>query len=153
MELNIDKKPSFRIAGLSYQIKKRTEADALRKEFFNSYKDRGLEEFGAFYGLMAYNAIANAYDYFLGFEIADQEVIDDLGFEVREIAESLYYMPIVEGIDLESSYQYVYEKFFPNKKYFHGLGPDIEFYQYDEGKDEIGKAELYICLMENPHIE
>ena len=151
MELNIDKKPGFKVAGLSYKLEQRSEAEAIRKDYCDKYCDRGLREFGAFTGLMTYNALEDSYEYFLGFEISDQEVIDDLDFEVREVEEALYYEAIVEGLDLESSYEYVYEKFFPNKKYFHGLGPDIEFYQFDETNNEIGKAELYICVMENPH--
>ena len=152
MESNIDKKPGFKLAGLFYKIDKRDKAAAIRKDFCDKYWEKGLRDFGAFTGLMTYNALDNSYEYFLGFEISDESVIDDLDFEIRQVDEALYYEALVDGLDLESSYKYVYEKFFPNKKYFHGLGPDVEFYQFDEANNEIGKAELYICLRENPHV-
>lgn len=153
MNTNIDKKPGFKIAGLAYTLNERAEAEAVRNEFFYNYKDRGLEDFGAFFGLMEYNALEAQYNYFLGFELSDQEIIDDLGFEVREVAESLYLEIDLDDKSLDEAYDYTYEKFFPNKRYFHGLGPDVEFYQYNESDNEIGHVELYICLKINPHAE
>ena len=153
MNTNIDKKPGFKIAGLAYTLNDRNESKAIRDKFLNEYKNKGIEDFGSFYGLMEFNALEQNYNYFLGFELADKEVIDDLDFNLREIPESYYLELDIEDENLGEAYDYTYQKFFPNKKYFHGLGPDVEFYQYDQKDEKIGNVCLYICLKLNPHIE
>lgn len=151
MQVNVDKKQAFKIAGKPYKLSDRAEAVEYKKEFYENYRERVLEDLGAFYGLMTYNALDQSYDYFLGFELNDQEIIDELELEIREVDESYYLEVPIENEDLEEGYRYTYQEFFPNKKYFHGIGPDVEFYQYDENKNEIGNVELYICLKLNPN--
>lgn len=151
MQINIDKKPGFKISGKSFTINNREESEKLREEFLEDFKEKGLEEFGAMFALMEYDAINQDYKYFLGFETSDEDFINENNLEVREVEESLYLEVPVENSDLESGYKYTYEEFFPNKKYFHNIGPDIEFYQYDQENEKIGNVELYIALKENPH--
>ncbi len=153
MDTNIDKKSAIKLKGKSYKIKNRDEALAIRNEFIKTYIDSKLVDLESFCGLMQYNAMDDSYTYFLGFEIADNEILDDLDFIDREIDQSLYLEIFLnEEESLEDAYKYVYEEFFPNKKYFHNLSSDVEFYQYDMENKRIGNSELYISLMKNPHI-
>lgn len=152
MQVNIDTKQALRLAGKAFKLTDKSEAGPIRDDFLKTYQYDLLDELEAAYGLLQYNAIDQSYDYFLGFELADETIIADKGFEIREIDPSLYLELPVEGMDgLAEAYHYTYEEFFPNKKYFHGLGPDVEFYQYDSKQKAIGNVELYICLKKNPH--
>lgn len=153
MDTNIDQKSALKLKGKSYKIKNRDEALAIRNEFIKTYIDSKLVDLESFCGLMQYNAIDDSYTYFLGFEIADNEILDDLDFIDRQIDQSLYLEIFLnEKESLEDAYKYVYEEFFPNKKYFHNLSSDVEFYQYDMENKRIGNYELFISLMKNPHI-
>lgn len=153
MDTNIDQKSALKLKGKSYKIKNRDEALAIRNEFIKTYIDSKLVDLESFCGLMQYNAMDDSYTYFLGFEIADNEILDDLDFIDRQIDQSLYLEIFLnEEESLEDAYKYVYEEFFPNKKYFHNLSSDVEYYQYDMENKRIGNAELYISLMKNPHI-
>ncbi len=151
MQVEIDKKPALKIAGRAFEINNRKDARDIRQRFFEEYEDRCLKDLGAGYGLMEYDALHQIYKYFIGFEISDQDLIDELGFDIKEIAESLYLEIPIDGFDLEEGYSYTYEEFFPNKKYFHNIGPDVEYFQYDDSENEIGNVSLNISLMENPH--
>lgn len=151
MQVKVDKKLAFKIAGKSFKIDSREDAGEIRDDFLKTYRDI-LKEHGAAFGLMEYNALDQDYNYFIGFEISDKETIDKNKFLVYEIPEASYLEVPVEGEDgLKEGYRYTYEEYFPNKKYFHGLGADIEFYQYDETTDNIGNVKLFILLRENPN--
>ncbi|WP_099321186.1 GyrI-like domain-containing protein [Anaerococcus sp. Marseille-P3625] len=153
MDTNIDKKSAIKLKGKSFKIKNRDEALAIRNDFVKSYIDSKLVDLESFCGLMQYDAMDDSYTYFLGFEIADNEILDDLDFIDRQIDQSLYLEIFLnEEESLEDAYRYAYEEFFPNKKYFHNLSSDVEFYQYDMENKRIGNSELYISLMKNPHI-
>ena len=151
MQVNVDKKLGFKIAGKAFKIDKREDANLIRDSFLNEHKEI-LKEHGAAFGLMEYNALDQNYNYFIGFEVSDRETIEKNNFLVYEIPGSYYLEVAVEGLDgLKDAYSYTYKEYFPNKKYFHGLGPDIEFYQYDESTDSIGNVKLFILLRENPN--
>lgn len=151
MQVNVDKKLGFKIAGKAFKIDKREDAHQIRDSFLNEYRQI-LKEHGAAFGLMEYNALDQNYNYFIGFEVSDRETIEKNNFLVYEIPGSYYLEVAVEGLDgLNDAYSYTYEEYFPNKKYFHGLGADIEFYQYDESTDSIGNVKLFILLRENPN--
>ena len=151
MQVNVDRKLAFKIAGKGFTIKNREDVSEIRLSFLKEYKNI-LKEHGAAYGLMEYNALEQNYNYFIGFEIADKDTINQNDFIVYEVEESDYLEVPVESLDgLKEGYIYTYKEYFPNKKYFHGLGPDIEFYQYDQDNDSIASAKLFICLRENPH--
>lgn len=151
MQVNVDKKLGFKIAGKSFKIDKREDAHQIGDSFLNEYRQI-LKEHGAAFGLMEYNALDQNYNYFIGFEVSDRETIEKNNFLVYEIPGSYYLEVAVEGLDgLKDAYSYTYEEYFPNKKYFHGLGADIEFYQYDESTDSIGNVKLFILLRENPN--
>lgn len=150
MQVNVEKKQALKIAGRSFNIKNRSDAKPIRDEFLNKYKPI-LKELGAAFGFLEYNAIDNSYGYFIGFELSDDDIISENRFRTYEVEESLYIELPVEGQNLEEAYRYTYEDYFPNKKYFHGLGPDIEFYQFDSKEDKLGNIKLFICIKENPH--
>lgn len=150
MQVNVEKKQALKIAGRSFNIKNRSDAKPIRDEFLNKYKPI-LKELGAASGFLEYNAIDNSYGYFIGFELSDEDIISENRFRTYEVEESLYLELPVEGQNLEEAYRYTYEDYFPNKKYFHGLGPDIEFYQFDSKEDKLGNIKLFICIKENPH--
>lgn len=149
MQVNIYNKENFKIKGKSFVIKNRNEAKEIRQEFFKKY-EQVLKDIGSAYGLMEYNALEQNYNYFLGFKASDKNLPDEDEFISYDIAKAPYLEVEVNGEDgLDEGYDYVYHEFFPNKKYFHGLGPDIEFYKYDQSN--ISDVKLYICLKENPH--
>ena len=150
MNTIIDKRNSLKIAGRSFTIKDREDAKPIRDEFLNKYKSL-LEDLGSAYGLIEYNAIDKSYSYFLGFELSDLAIIEENGFRTYELGEDVYLEVPVEDANLKEAYRYTYKDFFPNKKYFHGLGPDIEFYQYDLENDQLGNFKLFILLKENLH--
>lgn len=151
MQVNVDKKLDFKIAGQSFTIKSREDAEDIKKEFLKEYEEL-IKSFGSAFGLMEYNAIDQNYNYFIGFEICDPDLIENNNFIINEIPESTYLeVPVDTDGGIKEAYRYTYEDYFPNKKYFHGLGPDIEFYQYDEENNSIGNTKLFICLRENPH--
>mgnify|MGYP000115115591 CR=1 FL=1 len=150
MQVNVDKKQALKIAVRSFEICKRNEAKPIRDEFLSKYKNI-LKELGSAFGLLEYNAIDKSYIYSVGFELSDDNLIKENRFRTYELDESIYLEVGVDGENLEEAYDYVYKEYFPNKKYFHGLGPDIEFYQYDIKEDKIGNMKLFICLKENPH--
>lgn len=151
MQVNVDKKLAFKIAGQSFTLRDRSEANDIRSSFLKDYKDI-LKEHGSAFALMEYNALEQNYNYFIGFEIADKDIIKENNFISYDVGESEYLEVPVENVEgLKEGYRYTYEDYFPNKKYFHGLGPDIEFYQYDETSDDIANVKLFICLRKNPH--
>ena len=152
MQVNIDKKPGFRLAGKEYNLENANDAKNVRENFLKEFKDYDVKSLGSFCGLRQYNALDGTYKYFLGFEISDPDFIKEKNLDLVEIEESLYLEVPVDGEDgLSEGYRYTYEEFFPNKKYFHGLSPDIEFYQYDNQSKKIADVNLYISLMANPH--
>lgn len=152
MQVNVDKKPGFRLAGREYKLNNANDAKDVRKNFLEEFKDYDIKELGSFCGLKQYNALDGTYKYFLGFEISDPDFISEKNLDLVEIEESLYLEVPVDGEEgLSEGYRYTYEDFFPNKKYYHALGPDIEFFQYDDECKKIGNVELYISLMENPN--
>lgn len=152
MQINIDNQPGIRLAGRAYKLENGSDAKEVRRKFLEEFKDLDLKDLGSFCGLRQYNALDGTFDYFLGFEISDPDFIKEWSLEIYEIEESLYLEVPVDGEDgIEEGYKYTYEEFFPNKKYFHSLDPDLEFFQYDGKKREIGNVSLYISLMENIH--
>ena len=154
MQVNIDKKAGFRVAGKAYTLDSKDQAKNIRKEFLEEFTSDDLKDLGSFCALRLYNAKDDNYNYFLGFEIADNDFIENHDLEIKEVEESLYLEVPVEGEGgLDKAYEYTYEEFFPNKKYFHSLGPDIEFYQYDHKKKAVGNVSLFIAVMKNPHID
>lgn len=151
MEVNIDQELAFKIAGKDYIIKDLIQAQNIRDEFIGEFKDI-LREHGACYGFLEYNALEQNYKYILGFELSDDCIIKNNGFTTYKLDKNPYLEVNIEDKDLEAGYKYVYKSFFPNKKYFHGLGPDVEFFQYDRQNDDIGQIKLFIALKENPNV-
>lgn len=151
MEVNIDQELAFKIAGKDYIIKDRSRAQNIRDEFIGEFKDI-LREHGACYGFLEYNALEQNYKYILGFELSDDCIIKNNNFTTYKLKKNPYLEVNIEDKDLENGYKYAYESFFPNKKYFHGLGPDVEFFQYDRQNDDIGQIKLFIALKENPNV-
>ena len=152
MQTNIDIMPQLRLAGKEYKLDDVSCAKEVRRKFLERFTDVDLKDLGSFCGLRQYNALDGTYKYFLGFEISDSDFIRQRDLDIFEIEETLYLeIPIDDEDSLEEGYKYAYEDFFPNKKYFHSLNPDLEFFQYDYEKKEIGNVSLYISLMENVH--
>ena len=148
MQVKVDKKLAFKIAGQSFTIKSREQAKDIRDKFLEENKDI-LKDQDTFFGLMEYNALDQNYKYFLGFKIKDKSLFDKNKFISYEVPEGEYLEVPVDSEDgLKEGYRYTYEEYFPNKKYFHGIGPDIEAYKYDNG---IKDVKLFISLKENPH--
>lgn len=150
MRVNVVKKQALKIAVRSFELENRNEAKAIRDEFLSKYK-KLLREVGSAFALMEYNAIDQSYIYSIGFKLSDNSLVKESGFRIYELDESTYLEVDVSGENLEEAYNYVYKEYFPNKRYFHGLGADIEFYQYNSDEDKIANIKLFICLKENPN--
>lgn len=153
MQITVNNQPGLRLAGKTYKLEDIGQAGKIRKKFLDEFNDVDLGELGSFCGLRKYNALDGTYDYFLGFETSDKDFIKQRSLEIYETDESLYLeVPVGSEDLLEEGYRYTYEEFFPNKKYFHSLGPDVEFFQYDNQKKAIANVGLYISLMENINV-
>ena len=138
MQVKVDKKLAFKIVGKTYTLESREQAKDIRDKFLEENKEI-LKDQDTLFGLMEYNALDQNY----------KDLTDKNDFISYEVPEGEYLEVPVDSEDgLKEGYRYTYEDYFPNKKYFHGIGPDVEAYKYDNG---IKDVKLFISLKENPH--
>lgn len=141
MEIKIEKKPSFKVAGVSI-------ANATFKANFEGvwkslFQKSSVDELlsigdGISYGVCYEHRQDKeefSYSYMAGFSVSDVQKAENLGLEILEIPKAEYAVIKLKGSIPQSIHQgwkYVMEEFLPENNYKHSGTPDFEVYYSGE---------------------
>ena len=152
MEVKIEKKQSFKIAGLKRKISDNRECPKLWVELFEKVSPEFLESIGTgeCYGC-CYNAKTQKdFIYMAAYDVKEEEKALKVGLEIVEISEAEYAVVKIKGAIPESihnGWKYIVGTFFPENGYEHSGSPDFEYYYEGDMESNDYEMELWVPIV------
>ena len=152
MEVKIERKQSFKIAGLKKKITDNKECPELWVELFKKVSPEFLESIGTggCYGY-CYNAKTQTdFTYMAAYDVREEEKAVKAGLEIVEIPEEEYAVVKIKGAIPESihnGWKYIVGTFFPENGYKHSGSPDFEYYYEGDMKSNDYEMELWVPIV------
>lgn len=151
MNIRIEKKPAFKMAGLVIQATQESNFPQLWQDLYevashDTFATFGRgQSFGACYEMNS----SNSFKYMAGYDITDEKSAEKLGLELLTVPEAEYVVLEIVGAvpqSIHSGWRYVLEKFFPENGYKHAGTPDFEAYFDGDMTSPNYKMELWIPI-------
>lgn len=152
MNISIQRKRSFKVAGIKSTNIDTSECSNLWEKFYSEFRHDELAHLGngQMYGMCYDVKDCNNINYMVCYDVKDVEVAKKMGLEIVEIEESEYAILSLEGKIPESihnGWKYAMEVFFPQNGYMHSGTPDFEVYGEGNMDEENYKMELWIPIV------
>ena len=133
MDISIQKKPSFSVAGIKKESIDSSQCPAAWEELFAHAPIENLISMGngQSYGICFDMQDSNAINYLAGFDVIDKAAAQKLNLAIMDIPENEYAVVKLKGAIPKSildGWKYLMEVFFPENGYQHSGAPDFEVY-------------------------
>lgn len=152
MNITIQKKDAFVVAGLDEQSIDSSVCPQVWKKLYNMYSHDELAKLGDGKSVGVCHDIdePNTLNYLAGYVIKDSMAAKDMGLDILEVQAAEY--AIVELMGkvpecIHEGWKYVMEVFFPEQGYVHSGSPDFEYYYEGDMQSDNYKMELWIPIV------
>lgn len=152
MEIRIEKKKSFSIAGLCIQSNQTTDFPKVWNDLFGKASHDELITMGngQSYGLCYEVKDCNSFNYMAGYDCTDEQKAETFGLSVMHIPEAEYAVVQLKGPVpdcIHQGWKYVMDTFFPEQGYRHAGTPDFEVYKEGDMYDKNYNMELWVPII------
>ncbi|ACV50855.1 transcriptional regulator, AraC family [Lancefieldella parvula DSM 20469] len=152
MEVKIQRKPGFKIAGISAQEIETSLCNGVWKKLFSKCSFEELSKIGngQSFGMCYDVENINSINYLAGFDVTDVDRAQKYGLEIVDIPEAEYAVVKLHGpipTCIHDGWKYVMEVFFPEHGYVHAGTPDFEVYSEGDMNDSAYEMELWIPVV------
>ncbi|MDO5088540.1 MAG: AraC family transcriptional regulator [Leptotrichiaceae bacterium] len=159
MEIKIEKKDAFKVAGLKAEgrgedIFQKTWIELFRKVNFDTLEKLGNgQSYGVCYGFennIERECNENVFEYMAGYDVKNTEKAVGLGLEIIEVPEAEYVVVKLKGPVpdcIHEGWKYVTGVFFPEQGYRHGGTPDFEVYSEGNMENSDYEMELWVPVI------
>ncbi|WP_373778308.1 GyrI-like domain-containing protein [Glaesserella sp.] len=151
MNIRIETKPAFKVAGLMVQATPQTDFFKLWQQLYEmgsheTFAEMGSgQSFGACYEMSSHGS----FKYLAGYDICDENKARSFGLEILSVPESEYVVVELIGAapqSIQAGWKYILEKFFPEHGYKHAGTPDFEAYFEGDVCSSDYKMELWVPI-------
>lgn len=151
MEVRIERKDGFRLAGLKRDQVDQTQCPLIWNELMDKYDFSQLIALGSgqSYGMCLSEGISDRFDYMAAFDVKDLARAKELGLDVFEVAPAEYAIVAIKGAipgSIHQGWKYILEVFFPEHGYRHSGAPDFEVYSEGDMTQADYKMELWVPI-------
>ncbi|MEL3906575.1 MAG: AraC family transcriptional regulator [Treponema sp.] len=152
MEITIEKKKAFSIAGLCIQSEHTTDFPKVWDNLFTkaAYDELAAMGSGQSYGMCYDVNDCNSFHYMAGYDCTDEQKAATLGLSVMHIPEAEYAVVQLKGSVpdcIHQGWKYVMDTFFPEQGYRHAGSPDFEVYREGDMHSEQYTMELWVPVI------
>lgn len=152
MNVIIQKKPAFVVAGIMEQNITSEKCQSVWQKLFTNYEYSDLEKLGEgkSIGVCSCAKIPDTINYMAGYVIHDIQTAKTMGLELLEVEETEYAVVEVQGPVPEcihAGWKFVMETYFPESGYTHSEKPDFEVYLDGDVESDEYKMELWIPVI------
>lgn len=152
MDIRIEKKDAFAVAGLLLEGVDNSQCPALWDKLYSTYSFETLEGLGngQSYGICTDVKEENLINYMAGYDVTDQEKAKELGLSIIEVEPAEYAIIPVKGPipgSIHQAWKYVLEVFFPETGYRHSGAPDFEVYSEADMHSDDYEMELWVPVV------
>lgn len=151
MDIRIEKKAAFAVAGLMLKEVDNSQCPALWGKLYSTYSFETVERLGngQSYGICTDVKEGDLINYMAGYDVTDQEKAKALGLSILEVEPAQYAIVSVKGPipgAIHQAWKYVLEVFFPETGYRHSGAPDFEVYSEQDPSAPDYQMELWIPI-------
>ncbi|WP_036730261.1 AraC family transcriptional regulator [Peptoniphilus mikwangii] len=154
MNIRIQKKPAFKVAGKSIRNIESALCPKAWEELYSKYSHEVLSEFGSgqSFGMCFDVDNINNINYMACYDVVDVNKAKEMGLEVFEIEEGDYAVVNLKGKVpdcIHEGWKYLMEVFFPEHGYMHSGKPDFEVYSEGDMDSENYEMELWVPVVKD----
>ena len=162
MNIKIQKKKAFTVAGLNEQNINSTLCPSIWKKLFSKFSHEEMlklgsgESVGVCHDILSLNScnvlVSNTINYMAGYIVTDVDKARSMGLDILEVEEAEYAIVELTGSVPEcihTGWKYVMEVFFPEHGYAHSGKPDFEYYYAGDMNSKDYKMELWIPVVKS----
>ncbi|MFC2423176.1 MAG: AraC family transcriptional regulator [Fusobacterium polymorphum] len=151
MNITIQKKEAFTVAGLSKQNINSSECPDIWDRLYKKYSHDELAKLGEGKSVGVCYDVENpgTINYMAGYIITDIGKAESMGLDIIKVKEAEYAVVELNGSVPEcihKGWKYVMEVFFPEHGYIHSGSPDFEYYYEGDMHSPEYKMELWIPI-------
>ncbi len=151
MEIKIEKKASFTIAGIKEPASSSTNFPKIWDSLFEKVGWQDLENLGdgTSYGACLEMKPNGAFSYMAGYDVTDIKRAEALGLEIQTVPAAEYAIvklvgPVPDCI--HQGWQYIMKSFFPETGFQHAGTPDFEVYSEGDMSSPDYQMELWVPI-------
>lgn len=149
MNITIQKKEAFTVAGVNEQNINSSLCPAVWDQLYEKYSHDELAKLGDGESVGVCHDVENpsTINYMAGYIVADVDTAKSMGLDVLAVKEAEYAVVELKGSVPEcihNGWKYVMEVFFPEHGYAHSGSPDFEYYYEGDMHSPEYKMELWI---------
>lgn len=159
MDITIQKKKGFTVAGINAENINSSLCTSLWQKLFSKFSHEEMEKLGSgkcvgvchdILNLQNHDAvIGNTINYMAGYIVNDVDTAKSMGLDILQVDDAEYAIVSLTGSVPEcihSGWKYVMEVFFPEHGYVHSGQPDFEYYYEGDMSKSDYKMELWIPI-------
>lgn len=160
MNITIQKKKAFTVAGINKQNINSSLCASVWKELFSKFSHEEMSNLGTnesvgvchdILGLENHDVLdSNTINYMAGYIITDVEKAKSRGLDILQVEETEYAVVELTGsvpMCIHNGWKYAMEVFFPEHGYVHSGDPDFEYYYEGDMDSKNYKMELWIPIL------
>lgn len=160
MNIKIQKKKAFTVAGVNEQNLNSTLCPSIWKKLFSKFSHEEMlklgsgESVGVWHDILILDncdvLVGNTINYMAGYIVTDLDKARSMGLDILEIEGADYAIVELTGSVPECIYtgwKYVMEVFFPEHGYEYSGKPDFEYYGEGDMESKDYKMELWIPVV------
>ena len=152
MDIKIQKKPAFTVAGVLLEAIDNSQCPSAWEQLYANHSFESLESLGRgqSFGLCSDVKEGEIINYMAAYDVTDKAKAEELGLSIKEIAEAEYAIVPVKGAipsSIHHAWKYVLEVFFPETGYHHSGAPDFEVYSEGDMSSPDYQMELWIPVI------
>jgi len=152
MNVRIETKPAFKMAGLAVKNAQNENLPALWDRLFSEFSMPQLLSLGSgmsFGSCYNYAEDPMSFSYMAGFDLANPDLAAELGLDILEVPEAEYAIFEILGpvpACIHQGWEYVMGTWLPENGYRHAGTPDFEHYFEGDPNSPDYKMELWVPI-------
>lgn len=151
MNVRIETKPAFRVAGIAVHDGEASDFSGAWEELFKKYTMEQLDALGSGepYGSCYDFKGPGEFSYLAGYDVKDTAKAAELGLEVLEVPEARYAVVEIHGSipdSIRAGWDHLMSDWLPEHGYSHAGTPDFEYYLEGDPSDPDYAMELWVPL-------
>lgn len=151
MNITIQRKPAFQIAGLNQHSTADSNFSTLWDRLFREHPMQRLVQLGCgqSYGACHHMLEDGSFDYLAGFDVHDAKAAQAMGLEVLSVPAAEYAVVELTGPVpdcIRQGWKYVTGELLPQHGYRHAGSPDFEVYSEGDMQDADYRMQLWVPL-------
>mgnify|MGYP002743122828 FL=1 len=152
MDIKIQKKPAFTVAGVLLEAIDNSQCPSAWEQLYATHSFESLEGLGSgqSFGVCSDVKEGEIINYIAAYDVTDKTKAEELDLSIKDIPTAEYAIVPVNGAiptSIQHAWKYVLEIFFPETGYRHSGAPDFEVYTEGDMSSPDYQMELWIPVI------